>query len=110
VRQGSRILPCQDKALTDLGDCRTAALGGHRYRCAECDTSFWIYHACCNRACPACHGREMREWMEQRRLSTISRGRYAFRPPKDDSTTAFGPDSALLRVVEVPPRPENRRE
>ncbi len=27
VRQGNRLLPSQDKALDDIGDCRTAALG-----------------------------------------------------------------------------------
>ena len=42
--------------------------------------------------------------------SAMSRGRCAFLPPKDDSTTAFGPDSALVRVVESLPRPESRRE
>ena len=76
VRQGHRLLPSQHKALTDIGDCRTAAMGGHRYRCAECDESFWVYHGCRNRACPACHGRDMREWLEKRKAQLLPCGYY----------------------------------
>jgi len=71
VRQGNRLLPSQDKALTDIGDCRTAAMGGHRYRCAKCDETFWVYHSCGNRACPACHGRDTRAWLEKRKAQLM---------------------------------------
>ena len=71
VRQGNRLLPSQDKALNDIGDCRTAALGGHRYRCAGCDETFWVYHSCGNRACPACHGRDTRAWLEKRKAQIL---------------------------------------
>jgi len=76
VRQGNRLLPSQDKALTDIGDCRTAALGGHRYRCAECEKTFWVYHACGNRACPACHGRDTRAWLEKRKAQLLGCGYF----------------------------------
>jgi hypothetical protein len=76
VRQGNRLLPSQDKALDDIGDCRTAAMGGHRYRCAECDETFWVYHACGNRACPACHGRDTREWLEKRKAQLLPCGYF----------------------------------
>jgi hypothetical protein len=76
VRQGERLLPSHDKALQDLGDCRTAARGGHRYRCAQCGESFWVYHACGNRSCPACHGRDMREWLEKRRAQLLPCGYF----------------------------------
>ena len=76
VRQGNRLLPSQDKALDDIGDCRTAALGGHRYRCADCDETFWVYHACGNRACPACHGRDTRAWLEKRKAQLLPCGYF----------------------------------
>jgi len=76
VRQGNRLLPSQDKALDDIGDCRTAAMGGHRYRCAECDETFWVYHACGNRACPACHGRDTRAWLEKRQAQLLGCGYF----------------------------------
>jgi len=71
VRQGNRLLPSQDKALTDIGDCRTAAMGGHRYRCSKCEETFWVYHSCGNRACPACHGRDTRAWLEKRKAQLM---------------------------------------
>lgn len=76
VRQGNRLLPSQDKALDDISDCRTAAMGGHRYRCAECDETFWVYHACGNRACPACHGRDTRAWLEKRKAQLLPCGYF----------------------------------
>jgi predicted nucleic acid-binding Zn ribbon protein len=76
LRQGHRLLPSHDRALSDIGDCRTAAMGGHRYRCSECGESFWVYHACGNRSCPACHGRDMREWLEKRRAQLLPCGYF----------------------------------
>jgi hypothetical protein len=76
VRQGHRLLPSQDKALDDISDCRTAAMGGHRYRCGECGETFWVYHACGNRACPACHGRDTREWLQKRRAQLLPCGYF----------------------------------
>jgi len=76
VRQGNRLLPSHDKALTDIGDCRRAAMGGHRYRCAECDETFWVYHSCGNRACPACHGRNTRAWLEERKAQLLPCGYF----------------------------------
>jgi hypothetical protein len=76
ARQGERLLPSQDKALDDLGDCRSAAMGGHRYRCVACGESFWVHHACGNRACPACQGRDTREWLEKRKAQLLPCGYF----------------------------------
>jgi hypothetical protein len=76
VSQGSRILPSQKKALEDIAACRTAALGGHQYRCQDCDTTFWVYHSCRNRSCPACHGSETRKWLDERTAQILECGYY----------------------------------
>ncbi|MFQ5473830.1 MAG: transposase, partial [Dehalococcoidia bacterium] len=36
-----------------------------------CDHTFWVYHGCRNRACPACHGRRMRDWLEARKAELL---------------------------------------
>lgn len=64
--QGERLLPSQRKALSDIARCRTAAMGGHRYRCEDCGEDFWVYHGCRNRSCPACHGHQIRQWLALR--------------------------------------------
>lgn len=74
--QGSRILPSQKKALDDISVCRTAALGGHQYHCLNCDTTFWVYHSCRNRSCPACHARETQKWLDKRNAQILGCGYY----------------------------------
>jgi DNA-directed RNA polymerase subunit RPC12/RpoP len=69
--RGEAMLPSQRKALADIAACRTRAMGGRRYRCGTCGKGFWIYHACRNRACPACNGRRTREWVESRQAQLL---------------------------------------
>ena len=53
ARFGHLMMPSQKKALTDIAACMTAQMGGHQYQCRDCGQSFWVYHGCRNRACPA---------------------------------------------------------
>ena len=63
---GDVMMPSQKKALKDIAACMTAEMGGHQYRCEKCGDQFWVYHGCRNRACPACHGRQIRQWLQER--------------------------------------------
>jgi hypothetical protein len=71
ARFGDRMMPSQKKALDDIAACMTAQMGGHQYQCRDCDNRFWVYHGCRNRACPACHGRQMRDWLEARQAELL---------------------------------------
>jgi hypothetical protein len=68
---GHLMMPSQKKALTDIAGCMTARMGGHQYQCRDCGQPFWIYHGCRNRACPACHGRQIRDWLEARQAELL---------------------------------------
>jgi len=46
----------QARVLCDLEHCRTAALGGHLYRCQDCGSEVPLYNSCLNRHCPTCQG------------------------------------------------------
>lgn len=70
------MLPSQRKALKDIAGCMTPAMGGHRYRCHDCDAEFWICHGCRNRSCPKCHGRQMQKWLAQREAELLPCGYY----------------------------------
>ena len=63
---GALMLPSHRRALHDIADCMTPAMGGGRYRCNDCDHDFWCYHGCRNRSCPKCHGRQTADWLETR--------------------------------------------
>lgn len=63
---GDRVLPGHRAALEAIASCRTAAAGGHVYRCPRCDTFVYRYHSCRNRACPACHRAQTQRWLAAR--------------------------------------------
>lgn len=73
---GHVMLPSQKKALDDIAQCMTPAMGGHRYRCQDCGADFWICHGCRNRSCPKCHGRQMQEWLARREAELLPCGYY----------------------------------
>ena len=66
-RFGQGMLPSHRRALRDLCNCRTAALGGQLYVCDHCGREHYVYHSCRNRACPKCHGKDTEVWLAARR-------------------------------------------
>jgi hypothetical protein len=63
---GSRLTPDQRRALNDLADCRTAALGGHVLGCLRCGHQQVAYNSCGNRHCPKCQATAAARWLEAR--------------------------------------------
>lgn len=55
----------QRRALYDLADCRTAALGGHVQRCLDCGGERIAYNSCRNRHCPKCQALARARWLER---------------------------------------------
>ena len=52
--------------MRDLVVCRTAALGGHVWRCDECGHERVAYNACRNRHCPKCQASARAKWLDER--------------------------------------------
>lgn len=65
-RFSGSMLASHKRAIADIQHCRTEAMGGHRYRCDGCGKQVYVYHACRNRHCPACHRDQIHKWLEQR--------------------------------------------
>jgi len=70
-RFGPAMLPSHQRALRDLCNCRTAALGGQLYVCDHCGREHYVYHSCRNRACPKCHGKDIEAWLADRRRELL---------------------------------------
>jgi hypothetical protein len=68
---GHVMMPSQKRALADIAACCTEELGGRLFRCNDCNESFWRYHCCRNRACPKCHGKQTRQWLEKRQAELL---------------------------------------
>jgi hypothetical protein len=63
---GPGMLPSHRRAIRDILDCRTEALGGQVYRCSDCGSEHYVYHSCRNRSCPTCHGPATEAWLASR--------------------------------------------
>ena len=65
-RFSGSMLASHKRAISDIQQCRTEAMGGHIYQCGHCGKKVYVYHACRNRHCPACHRDQIHKWLEQR--------------------------------------------
>jgi hypothetical protein len=61
---GIRMPPSHHRAMRDIENCRTEALGGHVYICPDCEQIQYSYHSCKNRHCPKCQQDEAQRWLE----------------------------------------------
>jgi hypothetical protein len=68
---GPAMLPSHRRAIRDILDCRTAALGGQVYQCDQCGREHYVYHSCRNRSCPTCHGAATEAWLAARREDVL---------------------------------------
>ena len=68
---GASMLPSHRRAIEDILDCRTAALGGQVWRCDACNIEVFSYHSCGNRSCPKCHTAQTQEWLERRQAEML---------------------------------------
>ena len=55
--------PQVQSVLAKLALCRTAALGGHVYKCPQCQSRCPVYNSCLERHCPLCRGGRRADWL-----------------------------------------------
>jgi hypothetical protein len=68
---GASMLPSHRRAIEDILNCRTAALGGQVWHCEACNSEVFSYHSCGNRSCPKCHTSQTQEWLERRQAELL---------------------------------------
>ena len=72
LKRWSKTLSChQRKALRDIQNCRTAALGGHLHQCDRCGHRVLLYNSCRNRHCPKCQATARARWLTQRQTELL---------------------------------------
>lgn len=57
--------------MSAIERCRTAALGGHVARCADCAYTSIAYNSCRNRHCPKCQGAAAKDWLADREAELL---------------------------------------
>jgi hypothetical protein len=68
---GTMLSSHQRKALRDIRDCRTAALGGRLQQCEECGHQVILFHSCRNRHCPQCQATVRAQWLAERQADLL---------------------------------------
>jgi hypothetical protein len=66
----------QQKAMRDIQNCRTAALGGHMDVCDECGFTRQSYNSCRNRHCPKCQTMNKERWIAARKVDLLEAGYF----------------------------------
>ena len=107
----------QRKALRDIGECRTAALGGRVQQCDRCGHRVILYNSCRNRHCPKCQATARAQWLAQRQAELLpvpyfhvvftlpqQIGRLALQNPKLIYTILFRAASSTLLETAADPR------
>jgi hypothetical protein len=61
----------QFKVMSAIERCRTAALGGHVARCADCAHEHIAYNSCRNRHCPKCQAAAAKTWLAAREAELL---------------------------------------
>jgi hypothetical protein len=82
----------QLKAFRAVSRCRTAALGGHKDKCVDCQYEAPIsYNSCRSRCCPKCQAQARRRWLEaqQRDLLDTNYFHVVFTVPHELSPLAL---------------------
>ena len=79
------------RLLFDILCCKTAALGGHRYRCPSCGHTEPRYNPCHNRSCPNCQAAKTAEWVEKQMVRMLPIGHYhvVFTVPEEVRTLVY---------------------
>ena len=61
----------QRRVMGAIAACRTAALGGHVERCADCAHERIAYNSCRNRHCTKCQWTAARDWLAARQADLL---------------------------------------
>jgi hypothetical protein len=67
AKYGDRMPRSHKRAMRDILECRTPALGGEVYVCKKCEEFRYSYHSCKNRHCPKCGNEQAERWLEDQK-------------------------------------------
>jgi hypothetical protein len=99
--RGEAVTPAQRAVLLAVGRCRTAALGGHVYRCDHCGAEHPAYNSCRSRHCPACLGHKSAAWLAARaeELLPVPYFHVVFTVPAPIAALALGNKQRLYGIL-----------
>ncbi|MGV6848889.1 MAG: IS91 family transposase [Marinibacterium sp.] len=99
--RGEHLDRDQRRVMGAIEACRTAALGGHVRRCADCGHTAIAYNSCRNRHCPKCQGKARADWVAARRaeLLPVPYFHVVFTLPAPVGAIAFQNKAAVYAIL-----------
>jgi Putative transposase/Transposase zinc-binding domain len=96
-----RVSLGQLKVMSAIENCRTAALGGHVARCADCSHTQIAYNSCRNRHCPKCQGAAAKQWLAEREAELLPVAYYhmVFTLPAPISAIAYQNKAVIYDIL-----------
>ena len=70
-RKDHKLSPRHLRAMHAIEVCRTAELGGHKYKCDVCGFFQISYNSCRNRHCSKCQNLDKERWVEARKKEVL---------------------------------------
>lgn len=91
----------QERVLKHIGECRTAALGGHLEECDSCRHQRISYNSCRDRHCPKCQNTARAEWITARleRLLPVSYFHVVFTIPDEINPVALRNKKIIFDIL-----------
>ncbi len=88
-----KLSPHQRRALWAIIHCRTPALGGQAFGCADCGGVEFAWHSCNHKACPQCGRAATAQWIQRelRKLLPVPYFMVTFTLPAQLRGEFFGP-------------------
>ena len=89
------------RVMAAIEACRTARLGGHAERCADCGLVRIAYNSCRNRHCPKCQGAARAEWLAARQaeLLPVPYFHLVFTLPAEAAEIAFHNKAVVYAIL-----------
>ena len=100
-RGAHRPSAAQERVLSNIAACRTAALGGHVDHCDDCGYVRISYNSCRDRHCPKCQGPQRAEWLAQRleRLLPVPYFHVVFTIPNELNPIALRNKETVYKIL-----------
>ena len=68
----NKVIGYKQKVINAIKNCKTDAMGAHKYVCDECGYEEIAYNSCRNRHCPNCQTGKKLKWIEARKEEVLN--------------------------------------
>ena len=91
----------EQRVMSAITACRTAALGGHVEACDDCGATRVAYNSCRNRHCPKCQGAARARWLADRQAELLPAPYFhvVFTLPAPIAAIAFQNKAAVYAIL-----------